>query len=257
MFYESSLKSCGQNCLDIIAFEYSMNLPRIPIQLLASDSFSAMDISFSMQATVARCGYEIRNEDCAIVIDGIILALVKPRDHVIQYGPSASVIFQSSHIESGSYFLFCTTMSDLDADLYGGEFNGFATGDTSSHGLDLYGNDGAEEQPQEENDIQQQPLPEAPTESPPSASIPTEQASSKLSNIETVQPNGMTPQAPSSNGALASQYIQQQAPQKIPTYEEPQPSEYREPQQVRSDGVYQNIPVNERSIRPSEMKDEG
>jgi hypothetical protein len=51
--------------------------------------------------------------------------------------------------------------------------------------------------------------------------------------------------------------MQQQAPQKIPTYEEPQPSEYREPQQVRSDGVYQNIPVNERSVRPSEMKDEG
>ena len=166
------------------------------------------------------------------------------------------VIF-SSHTESGNYLLFCTTMSDLDADLYGGEFNAIITGDTNSHKLDLYGNDGAEEQPQEENDTQQPPLPEAPSESPPSVSIPVEQASSKLSNIETIQPNGMTPQGPSSNGALSSQYIQQQAPQKIPTYEEPQPSEYREPQQVRSDGVYQNIPVNERSIRPSEMKDEG
>ena len=148
-------------------------------------------------------------------------------------------------------------MSDLDADLYGGEFNSFATGSTNSHGLDLYGNDGAEEQPQEENDTQQQTVIEAPTESPPSASMPAEQASSKLSNIETIQPNGATAQVPSSNGALSSQYIQQQAPQKIPTYEEPQPSEYREPQQVRSDGVYQNIPVNERSVRPSEMKDEG
>ena len=39
----------------------------------------------------------------------------------------------------------------------------------------------------------------------------------------------MMPQVPSSNGALSSQYIQQQAPQKILTYEEPQPSEYREP----------------------------
>lgn len=147
-------------------------------------------------------------------------------------------------------------MSDLDADLYGGEFNAFTTADTNSHKSDLYGNDGAEEQ--EEND-QQQPPAEAPTtESPPSSSsIPAEQASSKPSIIETIQPNGMTPLVSSSNGALSSQYIQQQAPQKIPTYEEPQPSEYREPQQIRSDGVYQNIPVNERSVRPSEMKDEG
>ena len=148
-------------------------------------------------------------------------------------------------------------MSDLDADLYGGEFNAFATSDGNLYRLDLYGNDGAEEQPQEEGDTQQQPLPEAPTESPSSASIPAEQASSKPSSIETAQPNGMTPQVPSSNGALSSQYIQQQAPQKIPTYEEPQQSEYREPQMIRSDGVYQNIPVNERSVRPSEMKDEG
>ena len=149
-------------------------------------------------------------------------------------------------------------MSDLDADLYGGEFEVFVVGNTSSHGLDLYGNDeGAEEQPQpqEENDIQQ-PLPEAPTELSPTTSTLAEQPSSNVSNIETMQPNGMTPQVSSTNGALSSQYIQQTL-QKIPTYEEPQPSEYREPQQVRSDGVYQNIPVNERSVRPSEMKDEG
>jgi hypothetical protein len=150
-------------------------------------------------------------------------------------------------------------MSDLDADLYGGEFLTFDTGSTNSHRADLYGNDGAEEQPppQEETDTQQQAVPEAPTECPPSASMPAEQAPSKLSNIETIQSNGATPQVSSSNGALSSQYIQQQAPQKIPTYEEPLPSEYREPQQIRSDGVYQNIPVNERSVRPSEMKDEG
>ena len=150
-------------------------------------------------------------------------------------------------------------MSDLDADLYGGEFTTLLSLVTpNSHRPDLYGNDGAEEQPQEENDTQQQqPAPEAPTESPPSASMPAEQASSKLSNIETIQSNGTTLQAAPPNGALSSQYIQQQTPQKIPTYEEPQPSEYREPQQIRSDGVYQNIPVNERSVRPSEMKDEG
>jgi len=149
-------------------------------------------------------------------------------------------------------------MSDLDADLYGGELNALVIVDTNSHVLDLYGNDeGGEEQPQEENDTQQQPVPEAPTESPPTNSIPAEQTTSRLSNMENTQPNGTAPQVSSTNNGLSSQYIQQQTPQKIPTYEEPQPSEYREPQQVRSDGVYQNIPVNERSVRPSEMKDEG
>ena len=192
----------------------------------------------------------ISYENRAIVIDKIIGGTAG------EYGPSASVIFQVT-LKVEISLLFCTTMSDLDADLYGGEFNVFATGDVGSRRLDLYGNDGAEEQPQEENDIQQPPQAEAPTETPPSASISPEQASSNPSNNETIQPNGMTPQVPSSNGALSSQYIQQQAPQKIPTYEEPQLSEYREPQQIRSDGVYQNIPVNERSVRPSEMKDEG
>jgi hypothetical protein len=134
----------------------------------------------------------------------------------------------------------------------------FFTDGSNSHGLDLYGNDeAAEGQPQEEDDNPQQALTEALTESSPTISTPAEQPSSKPSNTETVQPNGMTPQVSSTNGALSSQYIQQQAPQKIPTYEEPLPSEYRDPQQVRNDGVYQNIPVNERSIRPSEMKDEG
>ena len=83
--------------------------------------------------------------------------------------------------------------------------NAFVTGNTNSHRPDLYGNDGAEEQPQEENDTQQQqPAPEAPTESPPSASMPAEQASLKLLNIETIQPNGTTLEAPPPNGALSS-----------------------------------------------------
>ena len=212
-----------------------------------------------MQATAVRCGYKSETK----------IAQSLSMNHfsswwnrgIVWYNmvQAQGVIFQvTPRREVEITFLFCTTMSDLDADLYGGEFSAFTTGDANSHRLDLYGNDGAEEQEreQEENDTQQ-PLTEAPAESPLSASIPTEQAPSKLSNIETIQPNGTTPQVPSSNVALSSQYMQQQAPQKIPTYEEPQPSEYREPQQVRSDGVYQNIPVNERSVRPSEMKDEG
>lgn len=46
-------------------------------------------------------------------------------------------------------------------------------------------------------------------------------------------------------------------PQKIPTYEQPQPDDYREPGATRQEGAYQNMLLNERSVRPSEMKDEG
>ena len=213
-----------------------------------------MDIGFSKQVTAAqtKIAQSLSMES--------FQSLVKPDRVIPKYGPSAGqcVIFQvtpTPRVEITSYSVPPCLISTLTSTAVSSML--LATGSTNSRWLDLYGNDGAEEQPQEENDTQQPPVPEAPTESPPSASIPAEQASSKLSSIETIQPNGMTPQVPSSNGALSSQYIQQQAPQKIPTYEEPQPSEYREPQQVRSDGVYQNIPVNERSVRPSEMKDEG
>jgi hypothetical protein len=113
-----------------------------------------------------------------------------------------------------------------------------STGDTYSRRLDLYGNDEGAEHRQEENDSRQEENDTEPQE-PEAPKSPA------------------TTSTPATNGAISTQYIQQQAPQKIPTYEEPQPSEYREPQQVRSDGVYQNIPVNERSVRPSEMKDEG
>ena len=54
-------------------------------------------------------------------------------------------------------------------------------------------------------------------------------------------------------------FVQQQPPQpqKIPTYEQPLPNEYRDSGGSRQDGAYQNIALNERSVRPSEMKDEG
>ena len=45
--------------------------------------------------------------------------------------------------------------------------------------------------------------------------------------------------------------------QQIPTYEQPLSPDYMEGSVQRLDGNYQNIPVPERTIRPSEMKDEG
>jgi hypothetical protein len=44
--------------------------------------------------------------------------------------------------------------------------------------------------------------------------------------------------------------------QQIPTYEQPQPSEYRSAGAGQGD-AYQNLSAAERSVRPSEMKDEG
>ncbi|KIJ91895.1 hypothetical protein K443DRAFT_685668 [Laccaria amethystina LaAM-08-1] len=140
-------------------------------------------------------------------------------------------------------------MSDLDADLYG----------------DLYGND--------ETDFNQQAQEETPGEPAPAESPST--TTTTTTKAADIKPVVKPPQAiPTENGAGIGNTVQQQqqqqhyiqpvqtsytqpAPQKIPTYEQPQPSEYREPPAPRTDGGYQNIPVTERSVRPSEMKDEG
>ncbi|KDR71028.1 hypothetical protein GALMADRAFT_254178 [Galerina marginata CBS 339.88] len=128
-------------------------------------------------------------------------------------------------------------MSDLDADLYG----------------DLYGNDEADnEQPQEEIDANP-PAEEAATEMPVKAESP--EVSVKPA-AEKPYTNGTIPQAPPTNGVAQVTYTQP-APQQIPTYEQPQPNEYREVPTPRTDGGFQNIATGERSIRPSEMKDEG
>ncbi|KJA21604.1 hypothetical protein HYPSUDRAFT_202741 [Hypholoma sublateritium FD-334 SS-4] len=132
-------------------------------------------------------------------------------------------------------------MSDLDADLYG----------------DLYGNDeGENEQPQEENEPHQPAMDQAP-ETPAIKAESPEAAPKPIPTVtEKSFANGTPSQAPATNGASAASYTQP-APQQIPTYEQPLPNEYREAPPPRSDGGYSNIPVNERSVRPSEMKDEG
>ncbi|KAF8959449.1 hypothetical protein BDZ97DRAFT_1838155 [Flammula alnicola] len=148
----------------------------------------------------------------------------------------------SHRLQPDTQLLFrTTTMSELDADLYG----------------DLYGNDEAEnEQPQEENETYQA-ADQAPSEAPATKSE-TPEAPSKPAATTTEKSfaNGTTSQAPLTNGATPPSYTQP-APQQIPTYEQPLPNEYREMPPARTDGGYQNIPVNERSVRPSEMKDEG
>lgn len=93
-------------------------------------------------------------------------------------------------------------------------------------------------------------------------SKPQEYIQQKPSQIPTFESNTPNPSgqqygAKLSGAVPTASYAQPQT-QQIPTFEQPQPSEYREQQVPRNDGSgYQNMSANERTIRPSEMKDEG
>ncbi|KAG6890067.1 hypothetical protein C0992_003165 [Termitomyces sp. T32_za158] len=126
-------------------------------------------------------------------------------------------------------------MSDLDADLYGGKY---------SHSLF-----GGDEGPSDEKDVKSsaEALPVETKAATPVAKDPGPPM--KLSPVPTMESNGA---AYYSTTTSSTSMQHQPATQQIPTYEQPQPSE-----SIPSSGAYQNIPVNERTIRPSEMKDEG
>lgn len=117
--------------------------------------------------------------------------------------------------------------------------------------VDLYGNDefGADDGPSDQKDVKSS------TEAP---QIETKAATpvakdpgpvTKISPVTTIESNGAAYYS-TTTSSTSTQH--QPATQQIPTYEQPQPSE-----SIPSSGAYQNIPVNERTIRPSEMKDEG
>ncbi|KAJ6579580.1 hypothetical protein DFH09DRAFT_1445712 [Mycena vulgaris] len=126
-------------------------------------------------------------------------------------------------------------MSDLDADLYG----------------DLYGNDDADfgEQPEDGQtaDTTSQPEPKLAAKPAPAPST------SKPATVDTSQQQQAHPGPTSAPTPIATF-----APvtQQIPTYEQPQPAEYRNAAASSGD-AYQNMSAAERSVRPSEMKDEG
>ncbi|KAJ7618478.1 hypothetical protein FB45DRAFT_1033684 [Roridomyces roridus] len=117
-------------------------------------------------------------------------------------------------------------MSDLDADLYG----------------DLYGNDDPDFAEQSHDDgASASPVTEAaakPAAKPAPAPVPT---AAPVTTTQKLPPISNNPQPIASYTTVTQQ---------IPTYEQPQPSEYR-----GGSVDYQN--AGERSVRPSEMKDEG
>ncbi|KAI0352496.1 hypothetical protein OH77DRAFT_1497955 [Trametes cingulata] len=143
-------------------------------------------------------------------------------------------------------------MSDLDADLYG----------------DLYGNDENEfavpttEQPEQPpakesseqaKEEQQAPQPREPSQEPSQATT-TAKPSSVPQSEDTRTPPSQSNQ-PSDANAIPS-YMSPPT-QQIPTYEERQPTDLREPPPPRVDPGYQGVPGVDRPVRPSEMKEEG
>ncbi|KAJ7476941.1 heterogeneous nuclear ribonucleoprotein HRP1 [Mycena galericulata] len=126
-------------------------------------------------------------------------------------------------------------MSDLDADLYG----------------DLYGNDEPDfaEQSQEDGTTAESTSQPEPAAKPAAKPAPTP-APASIDNSQQQSQSG-----PTSAQAPIAPFVP--VTQQIPTYEQPQPSEYRNAGPSAGDGAYQNISVSERSVRPSEMKDEG
>lgn len=150
-------------------------------------------------------------------------------------------------------------MSDLDADLYGGRTFLSLSQLKTTYGFfssDLYGNDELEtEQPVEDVSAQVEEV-NSTVETAPF--LPTSESSSKPPSMVQEVPGVAATHTNGSAVSSVPSYSQQPPPpQKIPTYEQPQSNEYREIVAPRQEAIYQGIQVNERSIRPSEMKDEG
>lgn len=126
---------------------------------------------------------------------------------------------------------------------------------------DLYGNDETDFTDQVEEKEEASLTEPALTEAqgpPPAKAAEAPSATPKPvapAPIDTSAQQQQTYAIPTSQPSAASSYSP--VTQQIPTYEQPLSPEYREPPPQRNDGGYQNIPVPERTVRPSEMKDEG
>jgi hypothetical protein len=148
-------------------------------------------------------------------------------------------------------------MSDLDADLYGGTCARHIPDVLLTYPLDLYGNDEVElnEEFQDDLEAQQEPAPTETTTAVKAekASTPPLLKSAQEAPVKSQIPTYTSPAPPVPSVKPVTSTYTQLAPQQIPTYEQPQPQDYRDPQ----NSLNQNIPVTERSVRPSEMKDEG
>ncbi|EGO01431.1 hypothetical protein SERLA73DRAFT_70619 [Serpula lacrymans var. lacrymans S7.3] len=147
-------------------------------------------------------------------------------------------------------------MSELDADLYG----------------DLYGNDegdfaGATDAVELKAEEPMQSLSDTPADIQPTSSVKVELKQTPVSTSYMKQeiPTEPIPVQHQELSAISSTpqpiptpSYSPQVTQQIPTYQQPQPAEYLEsPMPQSADGAYPRGQLPERTIRPSEMKDEG
>jgi hypothetical protein len=123
--------------------------------------------------------------------------------------------------------------------------------------VDLYGNDEQDFGDQVPEENPENGVADPVTAPAQNVQVPTVSPQQK---IATIQPK------PEPHAQILSAVKTEEAPtslptppttQQIPTYEQPLAPDYMEGSVQRLDGAYQNIPVPERTIRPSEMKDEG
>lgn len=126
--------------------------------------------------------------------------------------------------------------------------------------IDLYGNDEVEltEDFQEDLDTIQELAPAelaTPTSARPAdkASTPPLQKTAQDAPAKSQIPTYTSSVAPVPSAKPIASSFTQSTLQQIPTFEQQQSQEYHDGQLSRN----QNIPVPERSVRPSEMKDEG
>lgn len=145
-------------------------------------------------------------------------------------------------------------MSDLDADLYGGNYPVIVSFSqlTRPH-PDLYGNEEADytEQPEVTSKTESETEPSVKEATPPVKPAP--QADTTPPNQEQEQFHTEESSAP--NGDQDQENYDEQATQQIPTYQERQTPEYRDPSAARGDAGFAG--AQNRPVRPSEMKEEG
>lgn len=132
------------------------------------------------------------------------------------------------------------------------------------HWLDLYGND------ENEFAVPTTELPEQPSAKETQEHFKEEEQGSILESFqeplpsvtttkleqEDVKPYAALPSAAPPTSTIPS-YMSSPDVQQIPTYEERQPSDLREPPPPRLDAGYPGVPGVDRPVRPSEMKEEG
>lgn len=150
-----------------------------------------------------------------------------------------------------SVLLFTLTITmDLDADLYGGELTpALLSITTKKFPKDLYETDIADQAADEKISISESPTQTSNTDVPVSSAEPAEKPQAPAIETSSIPTYPSSVYQPSTLSTVP-------AVQQIPTYEDPTTANYRDTS--LQSGYDQNFSSSEhRSVRPSEMKDDG